>query len=110
GEEDAILPARAPSSRRASVSFFRWGDTVGCDRPSGSIRWHTHTGPSLVASMFTIRTRAGSARALNTAAVAPAWSSDSVPAANGPQHPTGSATLRLTANSSYRQQSIYRRA
>jgi hypothetical protein len=61
-------------------------------------------------SMFTIRTRAGSANALNTAAVAIAWSSDSAAAANGPQHPTGSATLRLTANSSYRPQSIYRRA
>ena len=46
---------------------------------------HTHTGSGLVASRLTIRTRWGSARALNTRAVASAWSSDSDGAPNGAQ-------------------------
>ena len=37
-----------------------WWETVGCVRPSGSTRSQTQTGPSLVASTFMIRTRAGS--------------------------------------------------
>ena len=37
-----------------------WWETVGCERPSGSIRLQTQTGSAAVASVFTIRTREGS--------------------------------------------------
>jgi hypothetical protein len=46
---------------------------------------HTHTGSELVASRLRILTRWGSARALNSRAVASAWSSDSEGAASGVQ-------------------------
>ena len=46
---------------------------------------HTHTGSGLVASRLTILTRWGSARALNSRAVAAASASDSDPAPNGAQ-------------------------
>jgi hypothetical protein len=40
------------------------------------VRWHTQTASLLLARRFTTRTRAGSARALKTAAVASACSVD----------------------------------
>src|SRR5204863_5592620 len=69
-EKYAHLPRCSRSSSPASVSFFRWCDTVGCERPSGSYSSHAQTGSPLVASRFTTRTPAGSASALNSSAVA----------------------------------------
>src|SRR5262249_53518043 len=70
-----------------------WCDTVGCDRPSGPVRLQMHTGSSLVASRLTARTRAGSASALNSVAVASASSSLSDGAASGAQQTMGSAGI-----------------
>ena len=68
------------------MSFFRWWLTVGCDSPSGSISSHTQTGSSLRASRLTSRTRAGSPRALNSAAVASASVALRRGAESGRQH------------------------
>ena len=64
--------ARDPD-KPASTSFLMWKLTVGCESPNGSVRLHTHTGSAEDARRLRTRTRAGSARALNTAAVA--WAS-----------------------------------
>src|SRR4051812_14592879 len=84
-EKYAHLPRCSRSSRPASTSFFRWCDTVGCDKPSGSYSSHAQTGSLLVARRLTIRTRAGSPRVLNSSAVASASSSSMAGAASGVQ-------------------------
>ena len=61
--EVAHLPRCSRSRRPASVSFFRWCETVGCARPSDSLNSHAHTGSPALAIAFTIFTLAGSASA-----------------------------------------------
>src|SRR5581483_7975235 len=84
-------PRCSRSTSPASSSFLRWCETVGCASPSGSTSSHTHTGSPVVASRLTIRTRAGSASDLKSAAVAAASASSSTGAASGAQQATGVA-------------------
>src|SRR6188474_2666225 len=70
-----------------------WCETVGCDSPSGSMRLHTQTGPSFVASTFMIRTRAGSPSARKSSAVASVSSSESSGAPSGAQQAIASASI-----------------
>src|SRR6188472_2693810 len=79
--------------RPTSSSFFMWCETVGCDSPSGSMRLHTQTGPSFVASTFMIRTRAGSPSARKSSAVASVSSSESSGAPSGAQQAIASASI-----------------
>src|SRR5215216_1061345 len=67
------------------MSCLRWWLTVGWLTPRGAVNSHTQTGSRLVASRLMILTRWGSARALNSRAVASAWSSDSDGAPSGVQ-------------------------
>ena len=67
-----------------------WGPLPAATRSGGgNAGWQPQTGPSLVASRFTIRTRAGSPSALNSSAVASASSSCKAGAPSGAQQATG---------------------
>src|SRR5215212_8976021 len=62
--------------RPASVRIFRWWDTVGCERPSGSTSSHTHASPAGAdATRLSSRSRTGSARTANAPASSAALSS-----------------------------------
>src|SRR5262249_26296624 len=84
-EKYAHLPRCSRSRSPASVSFFRWWLTVGCDSPSAGSNSHAQTSPPREARRLTIRTRAGSPSALNSAAVDSASSVESVAPGSGPQ-------------------------
>ena len=85
------------------TSFFRWKLTVGWDSPSSGVMSHTHTGASLFASTFMIRTRCGSPSALNSDEVASASSGVISVAASGAQH---SAAGRAVADRSSRRLTV----
>src|SRR3989442_14298200 len=73
------------------MSFLRWKLTVAWLSRTEAVTSHTHTGCSLLARRFRIRTRLGSASDLKSVARLAACSPVMTGEATGVQHSTGAA-------------------